>query len=900
MKDVNVNNGVNKVLHKVTIPKQLQKKGFRFIKVKKGDKIPIEEWKSENYRYGYDNQKLLKWLDQGGNYGIVCGYEDLIILDFDNLSDEFIEKVKNELGKTLTVRSGSGLGAHLYYLVPGWGKKLVLENDEIKKYVRNPKEHKNPQLEIRSGEHMVIGPNSIHPSGGVYKIIDDSDIAYVRYSDFLSFLESLGYKSNTGGKTIDNWIAEQKEQWIVKQGVTIEKVLEKYNINLPIHSGTRLQGPHPIHGSPTTGRNFAVDTEKNVWHCFRHDSGGGVLSLIAMLEGLVKCEEMSDIDGHKKRLIDDPLKYNKLLTIIKNKFGVERKFESRVFQLKKARYVADLMLGTGASMSTVFKLWIVEINKGNPVVLLTAPGVRVTGRMKITTKENIKVIDYAPLKIGKSGAEKLVKEFGISLKGVSGGDEWEAILDHLDEMDRFFVLEDIVKGEDEDPFSLDAWGSKAIDLWKQKPYTYNATLKTFYIWNEAAGAYKPVEEEEILGDMIPFISKSGPIAALTEVRNKLLAAMKIHGTRIRLSDISKYWVIFRDKIVDAKTGNAVDVDKKQYFITTALPWKLRTDVTDDDWKNIRKLLKDWTSSEKDYEFLLDWLAYNLLPNNMLRGFLIVYGPKRTGKSQLQFLIRRLVGQESFATITPGLFTGDDRFGMWPLLNKLAVGLSELDEGVVFKTDRLKALVAGDPMSIEKKYGGTITAIVPVKITIFTNYLPEFNNLDDALVDRMHLLNFANKFSIGPSPVEAISDEEFEAFASYLATKVLPELLKRAYFKGAKTDEQRLSEYIRQTMPGIAFLNEACIIDMADSEAVVSVGEFMDRFSEWFMSKYPGKRLPRWNRIKGQITKMLGRENVSVLATVNSITARYIYGIRFRDIEKKKPAGQQVILDKYSN
>ena len=55
-------------------------------------------------------------------------------------------------------------------------------------------------------------------------------------------------------------------------------------------SGNQFQGPHPIHGSET-GINLSVDLEKNVWHCFRHDSGGSVLEWIAIQERIIDCAD---------------------------------------------------------------------------------------------------------------------------------------------------------------------------------------------------------------------------------------------------------------------------------------------------------------------------------------------------------------------------------------------------------------------------------------------------------------------------------------------------------------------------------------------------------------------------------------------------------------------------------
>lgn len=53
--------------------------------------------------------------------------------------------------------------------------------------------------------------------------------------------------------------------------------------------GNKLVGSHPCHGS-STGMNFEIDLIKNKWFCFRHNVGGGPVSLLAMLKGIVECK----------------------------------------------------------------------------------------------------------------------------------------------------------------------------------------------------------------------------------------------------------------------------------------------------------------------------------------------------------------------------------------------------------------------------------------------------------------------------------------------------------------------------------------------------------------------------------------------------------------------------------
>lgn len=59
--------------------------------------------------------------------------------------------------------------------------------------------------------------------------------------------------------------------------------------------GSRVQGPHPEHGSSggssyaDGGRNFNADGGK--WTCYRCGSGGNALHLVAVMEGYIDCDE---------------------------------------------------------------------------------------------------------------------------------------------------------------------------------------------------------------------------------------------------------------------------------------------------------------------------------------------------------------------------------------------------------------------------------------------------------------------------------------------------------------------------------------------------------------------------------------------------------------------------------
>jgi hypothetical protein len=72
---------------------------------------------------------------------------------------------------------------------------------------------------------------------------------------------------------------------------TLTVVVEAYGGTLTQKSAHEWHGAHPQHGS-STGTNLDVNESKGLWHCWRHGVGGDALSLIAVCEDLVACEDL--------------------------------------------------------------------------------------------------------------------------------------------------------------------------------------------------------------------------------------------------------------------------------------------------------------------------------------------------------------------------------------------------------------------------------------------------------------------------------------------------------------------------------------------------------------------------------------------------------------------------------
>ncbi|MEM4091037.1 MAG: bifunctional DNA primase/polymerase [Thermoplasmatales archaeon] len=237
---------------------------FRALKIRPRSKIPFEKaWNTIN-NYAIDGDEINNWIRRGGNYGIFCPKGDCCFVDADTSE---IQKVLD--GKLPTFWYSTGREGHRQYV---YG---VLDPP-----MRN--------IPLRDGAYVkgqngyALGPGSVHPNGRIYGLErSDLPIREVRKEELLNVLAPFPLRR-----------VEKKENKTVvgKKGVSWISLADLIDLSKFRRFGNEYQGPHPIHGS-TTGTNLCVDVERNLWHCFRCDSGGSTLEWIAVAEGIIDCKD---------------------------------------------------------------------------------------------------------------------------------------------------------------------------------------------------------------------------------------------------------------------------------------------------------------------------------------------------------------------------------------------------------------------------------------------------------------------------------------------------------------------------------------------------------------------------------------------------------------------------------
>jgi len=280
------------------IPGQLIGAGFRFIIVRALGKEPLETRFPDDRNYAADDPFLVKWIspkslegmDEGfwtkngrgkgwfSNYGVLCSAR-CIAIDLDG--PEIIAHALKlpEIRGTFQVRSGSGEGLHAYLTTDG-GRTVALYDPEKKDENVRPLNVGH----IKSARSFVVGPNSIHPSGKPYTVVNPAGVRFLPFREILEHFREFIAVTPAGISRGPRPVATRRAGpgW---DSIPLESIV---NVAGMRSIGGQLIGSHPYHGSEG-GRNFTIDAVKNRWHCYRCDSTGGPLQIGAMHAGVAEC-----------------------------------------------------------------------------------------------------------------------------------------------------------------------------------------------------------------------------------------------------------------------------------------------------------------------------------------------------------------------------------------------------------------------------------------------------------------------------------------------------------------------------------------------------------------------------------------------------------------------------------
>lgn len=279
-------------------------------------------------------------------------------------------------------------------------------------------------------------------------------------------------------------------------------------------------------------------------------------------------------------------------------------------------------------------------------------------------------------------------------------------------------------------------------------------------------------------------------------------------------------------LIQFKNG-VLDLDTLEFkpkspeiIIKNMIPWNYNESVPwnfDDDpdtnppkpeaVKLIDRVIKEWTCGDVvAQKLLLQWTGYNMLISTPIHALMLIIGPKRNGKSVYAGLLRALVGFHNSSSIAMKKLS--DRFVTSAFHDKLANICTENKGEYLEECDVLKAVSAGDPISVEYKGQSIFTAPCHTKMTFCFNQ--DFR-VDDqgALKDRTNVLlfnaDFSDRSKQDQSLLSKLTKSEPMEYLIKISVQALYEALSAGQFAMPVQSAEWLERQERLNNPVIEFI-----------------------------------------------------------------------------------------------
>jgi len=265
-----------------------------------------------------------------------------------------------------------------------------------------------------------------------------------------------------------------------------------------------------------------------------------------------------------------------------------------------------------------------------------------------------------------------------------------------------------------------------------------------------------------------------------------------------------------------------------YFSLSKLPFNYDPAAKCPQWK---MFLDDIMQSNTEYILLLQqWTGYLLRQDLNEQKFLLCVGEGANGKGVFFETIQSMVGKENCSQVPISRF--GDRFALYNTIGKTVNATNESSHIIADEAETiLKSFVAGDLMTVEKKFQDSLPNIRPTaKVMISTNALPRFSDKTMGIWRMILLVPFS----------KVVPPEEQNRDLADQLKKELPGILNWALAgleslnsKGFITPDDNkdlVEEYRRDSDPCRAFLIENYIASTNGDHIVCT--EAYSKYKQW--------------------------------------------------------------------
>lgn len=276
-----------------------------------------------------------------------------------------------------------------------------------------------------------------------------------------------------------------------------------------------------------------------------------------------------------------------------------------------------------------------------------------------------------------------------------------------------------------------------------KHLVYIEQIYSFARYLDGKGYYKLLDNEKFTREVHRFlISRYAQAITMNTVKDVVGQVGCIIENRVD-NIIESDYIALNDKLLNLKDNNfeVFHPEKKTFYHINASSQDLNIENCPRWISFLNEVLVDKAGNPDQslINVIQEMFGYCLA--NTLEGhssFFLV-GDGNNGKSVMLSVLRAMIGEDfsesmSIETLTTNNFSASALIG-----KKINICVEE--ESSFVKSDKFKAFVSGDHISIEYKYGARFQWKPTAKFVFATNELPTFSGFNEGLLRRIKIIPF---------------------------------------------------------------------------------------------------------------------------------------------------------------
>lgn len=364
------------------------------------------------------------------------------------------------------------------------------------------------------------------------------------------------------------------------------------------------------------------------------------------------------------------------------------------------------------------------------------------------------------------------------------------------------------------------------------------SLDTFFEYQD--GYYSPIQDKDFAILIFEYLRTAYPQQNIRQnLVSELLQQIKWCAPR-KLEEIGAPILAFKDCLLDIEE-NKTEPHSRDVPAILALPYEYEKikNLTIDDAPHFKRFMESVFVKEEDQRttdldmvaFMQEVLGFYLIPNLKGSSVFFFIGGGANGKSVLADIITAMVGRTFCSSMSIETLTVD-KFASSHLIGKYLNVCNE-EESKYMRSDRFKAMVTGDMMTGEKKYGDHFEFRPHAKFLFCSNVMPTFDAMNYGLQRRIRIVPFFRRFS--PEERDLLLTkkllQELPAIISF-ALQGARRLIERNYvFKEPQSVIDSMNEFEISSSSVIAFARER-LVQTNDKYNTTSILVLYDGYRAW--------------------------------------------------------------------